>query len=78
MMATVNFSIPDELKAEFNQLFSGENKSAVLTELIKQAIEQRKARQRRLQAIQAILDLRNSQKPISHDEIQSVRKELRE
>jgi hypothetical protein len=28
-MATVNFSVPDEVKESFNQAFEGENKSAM-------------------------------------------------
>ena len=37
-MATVNFSVPDDVKQEFNELFSSENKSAVLTALMREAI----------------------------------------
>lgn len=77
-MATVNFSIPNDVKEEFNRLFAGENKSALLTDLIKQAIADRKARQQRLKAMQAILDIRSTQKPVTQDAIQSARNELRE
>ena len=41
-MATVNFSVPEYVKQEFNQLFATENKSAILTQLMLQAIEARK------------------------------------
>jgi hypothetical protein len=30
-MATVNFSVPDDVKRAFNETFAGENKNAVLT-----------------------------------------------
>jgi len=40
-MATVNFSVPDDIRQEFNQLFEKENKSAILTRLMQQAIEEK-------------------------------------
>ena len=46
-MATVNFRVPEQVKQEFNQLFATENKSAILTQLMLQAIETRKQQQRR-------------------------------
>ena len=39
-MATVNFSIPDEIKEEFQRTFAHENRSAVVAGLMKQAIEE--------------------------------------
>ena len=38
-MATVNFSVSDEVKKEFNKTFKGQNKSAILTRLMQQAIQ---------------------------------------
>ena len=38
-MATVNFSVPDDLKAAFNAAFEGRNKSAVIAGLMREAIE---------------------------------------
>jgi hypothetical protein len=40
-MATMNFSVPYEVKREFQETFAHENKSAVITRLMKQAIEER-------------------------------------
>ena len=69
-MATVNFSVPDAVKQEFNKTFAGENKSAVLTRLMRQAIEERHRQRRRTAAIDALLALRGQQTPVSNDEIQ--------
>ena len=33
-MATMNFSVPEEVKRQFDQVFAGKNKSAVLTQLM--------------------------------------------
>ena len=54
-MATVNFSVPDDIRQEFNHLFGKENKSAILTRLMQQAIEEKKQQQRRQLAINKIL-----------------------
>ena len=37
-MATVNFSVPDEVKAAFDRTFEGQNKSAVIAELMRRAL----------------------------------------
>ncbi len=38
-MATMNFSVPQAVKNRFNQVFQHENKSHLITELMKKAIE---------------------------------------
>lgn len=42
-MGTVNFSVPCDVKKAFNEAFEGENKSAILTQLMRQAVEARAA-----------------------------------
>lgn len=76
-MATVNFSVPEQVKQEFNQLFATENKSAILTQLMQQAIENRKQQQRRSIAVEKILQLRNTQPPVSLDTIEQTKHSLR-
>jgi hypothetical protein len=48
-MATVNFSVPEDVKRAFHKAFAGENKSAVIATLMREAVE-RRARERRHQA----------------------------
>jgi hypothetical protein len=38
-MATMSFIVPDDLKEAFDEAYQGQNKSAVMTELMKEAIE---------------------------------------
>ncbi len=76
-MATVNFSIPEKVKEEFNQLYANENKSAVLTQLIQKAIDHKKRLQQRKLAMEAILELRATTKPITKEEFEHDRQELR-
>ena len=76
-MATINFSVPDEVKQAFNIEFAKENKSAILTRLMEQAIEESRIKKRRHNAIDAILALREQQTTVLLDEINNARKELR-
>lgn len=76
-MATINFSVPEHVKQEFNQLFATENKSAILTQLMQQAIAARKQQQRRAAAIEKIAQLRDAQAPVSMAAIEQARESLR-
>lgn len=76
-MATVNFSIPSEIKIRFNQVFANQNKSHLIAELMKQAIEEHERQQQRAHAIDALLKLRAKQKPVSDKAIRSAREEGR-
>jgi hypothetical protein len=46
-MATVNFSVPDEVKAEFDNVFGDQNKSAVIATLMRRAVKEHKQQLRR-------------------------------
>jgi len=53
-MSTVNFSVPDEVKDEFNAVFSGQNKSAIIAELMREAVERARRKERSRAAISRI------------------------
>ena len=72
-MATVNFSVPEDVKQAFNETFADENKSAVLTRLMREAIEERQRMRRRAAAIDALLKLRKRQRPVSSRELRRAR-----
>jgi len=76
-MATVNFSVPEEVKRHFNKVFAHQNKSQIITELMKQAIEEHERRQQRAKAIEALLDLRAKQKPVDEKKLRKARHEGR-
>lgn len=73
-MATINFSVPDEVKHEFNSLFANENKSALLTRLMKNAIAEQK---RRMAAMDKILEITAGVPPIDKKVLQQARLEER-
>jgi len=72
-MATVNYSVPDEIKKRFNSIFAHQNKSHIIAELMKQAIEEHGRQQRRAHAIDALLKLRSKQKPKTTQAIRKAR-----
>jgi len=76
-MATMNFSVPDEVKNAFNVCFSGKNKSAVISNLMMQAVTEEKTKHKRAQAIDALLALRDSIPKATIEEIAMARQEER-
>jgi hypothetical protein len=76
-MATVNFSVPDEIKEAFQEAFANENKSAVIARLMQQAVEEKQRSQRRAAAIEALLALRRRQRPVRDAEVRRARQEGR-
>lgn len=73
-MATVNFSVPADVKEAFDKEFGRQNKSAVLTELMRQAVEERRRRQRRAKAVEKLLALRKQTRPVTDRDIRSARR----
>ncbi len=76
-MATVNFSVPDEIKKAFQETFAEENRSAIIARLMQEAVEERRRQSRRAAAIDALLDLRSRQAPVGDAEIARARRESR-
>jgi len=72
--STVNFSVPEEVKQAFNEAFAGENKSAVIARLMERAIEERQQRLRRAAAIDALLDQRRTQRPVTRARVAAARR----
>lgn len=72
-MATVNFSVPDQVKDQFNRAFARENKSSIIARLMMQAVEERRMQKERARAIDAILRRRRNQKPVSNSQIRAAR-----
>ena len=73
-MATMNFSVPDDVQAAFNKAFAGTNKSALLTALMREAVEERQRRKRRARAISRLLAVRGQLKPVSRRQIATARR----
>ena len=76
-MATVNFSVPEEVKQAFNETFKDRNKSAVIAELMREAVDRAWRRERQSEAIARILALRAQTEPVSPEAIRAAREEGR-
>jgi len=57
-MPTVNFSVPEDVKDAFNATFEGQNKSAIVADLMREAVERAHRKQRSQAAIESILSRR--------------------
>ena len=72
-MATVNFSVPEDVKASFNRAFKGRNKSAVITELMREAVDRVRRRQESRAAVERILTRRRAAPFAGGDELRKIR-----
>ena len=76
-MPTVNFSVPEDIKNAFNVTFEGQNKSAVIADLMREAVERAQKQQRSREAYQRILERRQHAPCISEDQFRAAREEGR-
>lgn len=76
-MATVNFSVPDNVKTLFNEAFAHKNKSAIIAELMLEAVEREKRVALRSEAIDRLLARRDTKSTVTEEEIRSAREEGR-
>jgi hypothetical protein len=53
-MATMSFSIPDDIRDRFNAVFEGQNKNAIVTTLMLNAIEEEERRRRPLGLVERL------------------------
>lgn len=72
-MAIVNFSIPDEVKKAFDRAFKGRNKSAIVADLMRQAIESVEGRARAARAIRELRKLRDEGPAVTDEAIRTAR-----
>jgi len=72
-MATVRFSVPDEVKDQFYRAIARANRSRVIARLMMQAVQERRMQKKRARAIDAILRRRRTQKPVTNSQIRAAR-----
>ena len=72
-MATVNFSVPDDVKAAFDKTFGGQNKSAVIADLMRQAVADAKLRKRRVDIFRTLTQRRSQRPSLSDPQIRAAR-----
>jgi hypothetical protein len=72
-VATVYFSVPGDVKKRFDKAFAGMNKSAVVAQLMRQAVEERQRQQRRRRVIDQLLRSRRALKPVTRRTLRAAR-----
>lgn len=72
-MPTVNFSVPDDIKNAFNMTFEGQNKSAVIADLMRDAVARELRRQKHCSAVDRILANRSNAPHVTEAEFQAAR-----
>ena len=76
-MSTVNFSVPEDVKQAFNAMFEGQNKSAVIAELMREAVSRAERRQHHRSAVDRILADRTAAPSVTEAQFRSAREEGR-
>ena len=72
-MSAVNFSVPEEVKRSFNETFAGQNKSAIIADLMREAVERAERRKRHRQAVARILKRRKRATTVTAEDLRAAR-----
>ncbi|HIJ81237.1 MAG TPA: hypothetical protein HPP76_05965 [Desulfuromonadales bacterium] len=76
-MATVNYSIPDDVKELFNTAFAGANRSAVISGLMQQAAEHELRLKHRRESVDSLLADRATVSQVTTESVSAAREEMR-
>lgn len=76
-MATVNFSVPDDVKAAFDAAFGDRNKSSIVAELMRRAVRERRLQIKREKLFRQLGAARSSRPPVTGERIRRTRAALR-
>ncbi len=76
-MATVNYSVPDDVKQAFNRTFAGKNKSAIIAELMRQAVADAERRAHAAEAFRQLTEGRKERPAITDEQFRNIREESR-
>jgi hypothetical protein len=72
-VATVNFSVPDDVKAAFDKAFGEENKSAIVAELMRRAVGERQLQLKREKLFRQLGAARASRAAVTSEQIKRTR-----
>jgi hypothetical protein len=72
-MAPVNFSVPDDVKAEFDKAFGTQNKSAVIADLMRKAVAEAKLCKRRMDVFRRLTQRRSERPSLSDARMRASR-----
>lgn len=76
-MSTVNFSVPEDVKQAFNETFQGQNKSAIIADLMREAVERAERKRRHHEAIARILGRHARAPAVTEEDLRAAREQGR-
>jgi len=77
-MATLSFSIPDEVSEAFNRAFVDIDKNMLIANLMRKAVAEAEQQSRRQEAFQLLTECRKLRPKLSSEEILEARTEIRQ
>jgi hypothetical protein len=72
-MATVNFSVPDDVKEAFDKAFGDRNKSAVIAKLMNQAVQDVARERRRAMLFRQLTERRRTRPTVDDRQLRRAR-----
>ena len=72
-MSTVNSSVPEQVKQVFNDVFMGQNKSAIIARLMQEAVERKQRKRQEQEAYRSILKRRKNAPVINEEQLRTAR-----
>lgn len=72
-VATVNFSVPDEVKRAFDRAFRDQNKSAVIADLMRRAVADVDRRKQRVELFRLLTERRSKRRAASNSDVRAAR-----
>lgn len=72
-VATVNFSVPDEVKRAFDRAFRDQNKSAVIADLMRRAVADVDRRKQRMELFRLLTERRAQRRAASSHDVRAAR-----
>ena len=76
-MATVNFSVPDDVREAFNKTFARRNKSAVIADLMRDAVARQERLEARRGALRRIAARRPARRRVGESTLRNARRKGR-
>ena len=76
-MATVNFSVPDEVKKAFDRAFKNKNKSAVIADLMRRAVADAQRQSQRAELFRKLTTGRRRRPTATDEQIRAARADER-
>jgi hypothetical protein len=77
-MATMSFSVPDDVRDKFNEVFQGRNKNAVITTLMLHAIAEEEQRRRPLGLVERLRLVTRHGRSLAGEDIGRAHRDLTE